>query len=364
MADAQDQHSWKAAAERARSVSEQWRALHEAEEARANEAHALAVRAAAGARRAEQERDMAVQRAEEAVAMLATAKQEQARWRARADAQTASKTFLLLEEARESIAQRDVALTNAQRALEALQLEFDAFKSAKKREAIEREATTRGKLESLRTKHQDALANSRELEHTLNRVRGELGGHLAASPPGAYEALKADCERMQAHIRQLEMKMTTMRREVLRWRERARGAIANERMLQLNSGPVSLPGPARANLEAALLDGSIMSGVASTPSLLESPSEAEEQEQLKLRTEVEYGQEELRLERERQIAFQHVLWAASEFTQPQKLKLMAWLRSPPEGAPASDAEVAAAGADGLLEAPLPPTHTSSLMRGL
>ena len=203
--------------------------------------------------------------------MLATAKQEQARWRARADAQTAS-AFLLLEEARESIAQRDVALTNAQRALEALQLKFDAFKSAKKREAIEREATTRGKLESLRTKHQDALANSRELEHTLNRVRGELGGHLAASPPGAYEALKVDCERMQAHVRQLEMKMTTMRREVLRWRERARGAIASERMLQLKSGPVSLPGPARANPGAALLDGSIRSVAAATCSASEARS--------------------------------------------------------------------------------------------
>ena len=92
---------WEAVAKRTRTVSEQWRALHASEEARADEAKATAKAAVQALRRVEEERDAATAKTSAAAKALAAAKGEQTRWKARSEASTASKTFLQLEECRE-----------------------------------------------------------------------------------------------------------------------------------------------------------------------------------------------------------------------------------------------------------------------
>ena len=125
-ADATAEH-WETVARRTRGVAEQWRTLHATEEARANAALHKVADAAEAVQRMEADRDAALQRAAEAMQALATAKQERARWRARSDAQTASKTYLQLEQCRKALSERDGELTTMMRAYEALQQEFDAY---------------------------------------------------------------------------------------------------------------------------------------------------------------------------------------------------------------------------------------------
>ena len=177
---------WESVARRTRSVAEQWRTLHASEEARADAAQAAAARAVAAMKKSEHDRDTALRKAEEAKASLAASKQERARWKARSDAQTASKTFLELEECREALRQRDAELAATQRANAALHLEFEAFKHKSRLADGERQAAARDRLEGLMAQREEAVESMQEYETQVFKMRREHGDHLAESPPGSH----------------------------------------------------------------------------------------------------------------------------------------------------------------------------------
>lgn len=311
---------WEAVAKRTRSVSEQWRTLHASEEARANEAKATAKAAVQALRRAEEERDAADKKAAAAAKALAFAKGEQTRWKARSDAQTASKTFLQLEECRAALAQRNAELADTSRALNALRAEFDAYKASRKRHDRDLEAATHERVEGLRQQREDAAAAARSQEGQADTLRAKLTSHLASSPPGALEAAQLANKRAAATIQQLEQKNMTLRREVMRWRDRAKGALASERLMALHNGPGSVPRPT---------SGSVPGRFGGDPFDETSESERVAEEFARLKAESNYWREEAEHEKQRQRAFHEALWQNPAFSQAQKLKVMACLRDPP-----------------------------------
>ena len=343
-ADATAEH-WETVARRTRGVAEQWRTLHATEEARANAALHKVADAAEAVQRMEADRDAALQRAAEAMQALATAKQERARWRARSDAQTASKTYLQLEQCRKALSERDGELTTMMRAYEALQQEFDAYETRKNRKDAETASAARDRLEALMRQREDALAESKTFEEGFDKLRGELSEHLVTSPPGALAESRAQCAKQEAAINELEMKNVTLKRENARLRDRARGAIASERMAQLKAGPHALPSPARQADEfpirgaaaAAMLQSELGGGVPgavalgrlsaqlSAPILKSSAAEIG-----RLHAEVDFHRAEAEHERRRQRSFQERLWRSEAFSQAQKLKAIKMLREPDE----------------------------------
>jgi hypothetical protein len=311
---------WEAVAKRTRSVSEQWRTLHASEEARANEAKATAKAAVQALRRAEEERDAAEKKAAAASKALAAAKGEQTRWKARSEAQTASKTYLQLEECRAALVQRDAELADTSRALSVLRSEFDAYKASRKRHDRDLSAATHERVEGLLQQREDATAAARNQEGQADALRAQLTSHLASSPPGGLEAAQLANKRAAAAIQQLEQKNMTLRREVLRWRDRAKGALASERLLALHKGPGSVPRPT---------SGAVPGRFGGDPFGESSESERIAEEFARLRAECSYWREEAEHEKQRQRAFHEALWQSPAFSQAQKLKAMACLREPP-----------------------------------
>lgn len=324
MAEPSAAEYWEAVAKRTRAVSEQWRALHASEEARADEAQSLSTRALAALRRAEEDRDTALKKADSTSVSLSASRQEQARWRARSEAQTASKNFVLLEETREELGNQEAALAGSQRAHAALQLEFDAYKAARRREEAERDATTRERLDLITQQRDDAFGDVRALQQQLDAAHAELSEQLATSPPGALAQLRQQCARHEATIAQLETRAVGLRRESTRWRERARGALASERLTQLTGAPAAMPPPARASFSSRAPP------TAADDSSAASTADGEEvDEAVRAQAEADFWRREAEHEVQRQRLFQQALWASEELSQKQKQRLMAWLREPP-----------------------------------
>ena len=323
---------WEAVARRTRAVSEQWRALHVAEEARADEARAVTSKAAHALRKAEEDRDAAEKRAEAASKALTVAKGEQTRWRARSDAQTASKTFLLLEDTRAALRERDAELASTSRALANLQNEFDTYKATRKREDAEKDLANREDYDALMRRYEDCKSDAEQFEGQADKVRSELTGQLATSPPGALAEAQLANSRAAATIQQLEAKNMTLRREASRWRDRARGALASERLIQLSSSAAAMPWPATS--------GGVTRGLGGNP-FADGPSSASEaaDEMSRLRAEVGFWKEEAEYEKQRQKSFHSALWASDVFSQAQKIRAMSFLRDPPGmGRRASDVD--------------------------
>lgn len=335
--EAMPQH-WQSVAWRTRSVAEQWRMLHAGEEARAGEAIATAARAATAVRRAEEERDAALRKSEVAATALATAKQERARWRARADAQTASKTFLQLEDCQQALQRRDAELSATTAKLDAVQRDFDAYRAQRRRDDVEREAAARERLEALMCQREDALADARQLTADVERIRHELSEQLAASPPGALAALTAQCARHEAAIALLEQKNATLRREVTRWRERAKGALASERLTMLQAGPRAMALPVRAATAIGVcaagggLDSPRGASARGSPRGSGAGGGASMDELPRLRAELDYHRAEAERELLRQRSFQAALWSSDAFSLPQKQKATEMLRALGDGA--------------------------------
>ena len=334
---------WEAVAQRTRSVAENWRSLHASEEERADAAVAQMQQAQAAMRRLEQDRDAAMQHAASAAQQLAVVKQERARWRARSDAQTGSKTFLELEASRERLATRDEELTTMMRAFDQLQHEFDAYKAQRKRDDAEREAAARERLEGLIREREENYVAAKASQKQADELQVALSDQLAESPPGALLAMRHQCSRHEETIRELERKNLLMRSETNRWRERARGAMASERLTMLQSGPVSLLSPRSAALSprsAALAPG----GAADATMLFQSKGGWQSSGQYpassgfpgggaptaddiaRLRAELSYHRSEAEHEKARQRTFLANVLASSSFSQAQKQKLAEMLR--------------------------------------
>ena len=343
---------WEAVARRTKAVAEQWRSLHASEEARADAAQAATGRATAALQRAERDRDAALQKAELATSAMAAAKQERARWRARSDAQTASKVFLDLEACREALRARDAELLATQRALAAMQEERETGRARQKRDEAERQNTARAHLEGLMTDREEAVGESTRLEAENDFLRGELSVQLANSPPGALDAMTDRCEKLEGVIRQLEMRNVTLKRDSTRWRERARGALASERLAQLQShlqmpaAPAALSprGGGSALLLPSPLGASDLGGGA--PAVAEA---------VQLRAELEFHRGEADYERGRQRAFLEALWRAPTLTQLQKQRVAELLRT----SEASEADVALHPAPSPRDSPRRPATSAS-----
>jgi hypothetical protein len=227
----------------------------------------------------------------------------------------------------EALVERDDALVSTQAALASLQREFGAYRAQRKREDAERAASTREQLQGLTTERDTAAAGSKRFEESLDAVRGELTSQLTECPPGAFEAMRQQCARLEATIQQLEMKNVSLRRDAARWRDRARGAIASERLLQMQSGSAGMVPPARDE------------GGRLTRTLSSATETDEVDEAVRLRAESEYWRAEAEHEQQRQKAFQEVLWASDAFSLVQKQKMMTLLRDPPSIAAGGDVDL-------------------------
>lgn len=331
-ADAEAVEPWESVAKRTREVAQKWRALHASEEERANEAEHANKLAMQLTRRAESERDTALKKAAASAQAAAAARQELAKWRARSAAQTASRVFLELESARAVIAERDAELVAAHRALAAAHHEMEAFKASCVKEDAEQKNAARERLEKLMLNVEDAGSDLRSLRATNERLRGDLGEQLANYPPGALESSKRHAARLEAFVEKLEKRCAMLRRDSAMWQERARAAIASERLVQLHSGDESMTalgtprhvvtprsGRGRASVAFAGSGGGWGGG----------RSEADEDEIGRLRAEVNCLQDTEDNEKTRLRAFQQALWNSDGFTLVQKQKVMSWLRDPP-----------------------------------
>jgi chromosome segregation ATPase len=312
--------TWEEQARRTRSVAAQWRAVALSEEAKCAEMRATCERAIADFRKAEEERDIAVRRAEVATKAATAAKAESAQWHARSTAQTTSKTFVELHSARTALEDRESVVSSLHRALQNTRRELDDCRAAKQRELNDREALANDRITGLRADYASLQSENATMEATIDELRTELSHHLAECPPHALHAARDTIARHERTIKQLETSLHTLRAEVARWRDRARGAVANERLTQLRSDlpNTMVPPPATrpASHNGVGRDGrGREDDPANDPALL--------------RGEIEFCREETEVERERQRGFLETLWASDSFSQLQKHRLTAWLRQPP-----------------------------------
>ena len=325
-----DAKHWEGVARRTCAVASQWRALHAAEVQKSSEARSTAQRAVQALRRAEEERDRAQQQGEAAKKKLTAAKAGEARWRARSETQTVSKSFVALSDARESLADREAALGETQQALAALRREVDDGKAASRREQAAREEAQRERQYTETKQQEDTHATIRALEDEVDALRAELSEQHASTPPGALAAARAALLKHEATIRHLEVKNHTLRTEAKRWRERTSAAVASERLVQLKGGaPFSMVTPqlvappplamlADTNRDARGGEGGHGDVGAGNPD-----------DATRLRAERDWWRAEAVHEQQRQKAFHEALWASDAFTQAQKQKLTTWLRQTP-----------------------------------
>lgn len=153
-------------------------------------------------------------------------------------------------------------------------------------------------------------------------------------------------------MERLERTCHTLRAEVSRWRDRAKGALASERLVQLKQGlPSSMFVPAVAANPLALLakDKSARTETPHAIALANAKSvgrgerssangdyeEEDPDDPMRLRARIEYWRAEAEHEQQRQKAFQTALWASEHFSMAQKQKAVAWLRQPPADSPSS-----------------------------
>ena len=125
----------------------------------------------------------------------------------------------------------------------------------------------------------------------------------------------------------LEGKNAQLRAEVARWRERAKHALASERLVQLKSGlPSSMVPPSVAPSPLKLLNRD------RDPYREVDPSHNNPDDPVRLRAQIAYWQGEAEAEKARQRGFHEALWASETFSQGQKVKATTWLRQPPPAA--------------------------------
>ena len=331
---------WETVARRTKTVAEQWKKLHAEEEARAKSSEQQIGQALAAQRKAEQERDAAMKNEALAKKGLVAAKQERARWKSRSEGQTASKVFLELEEARAHLQNANNQLAHMEGAYVKLRNEFDEFRARRKKDTEDEKTATRNRYETLMRDREDAVGQATYYEKETWSLRNQLQDRIAAAPPGALEAAQAQIERHETAIRSLEQRNAGLRREVARWRERARGALASERLTMLQSGPLSIPAPpldggssvfgagidkaaAHAASQLGIGGGGRPKTAAAGGGSSSSSTMIEMQEEvLRCKGEVEFYREDAERERRRQKNFTEKVWASETLRYHQKREVV------------------------------------------
>jgi hypothetical protein len=168
---------------------------------------------------------------------------------------------------------------------------------------------------------EDVLEAKRRTEDDLIAARIKIGELLSKYPEGALEGAYQRVHETKTYCEALERTILTLQAENARWKDRARGALASERLMQLKGGMV----PPSLVAQPSALDTKDRVSLGLEPG--DDPNDP-----VKLRLELRRWRELAEYETRRVKAFQRILWDSDvllgekRFTQAHKLQVMEWLR--------------------------------------
>ena len=317
-AAAANRGDWRALANRARAVADHWRSMH-AEEAAAHASTRAARDALRGELRlARDDREAAQEVQETALRRAHAARQEEARWKARSEAQRSAKVVVELEEARRELRARDDAIACGGRALASAQHEAARERRRLAAERVEATATADEQLASALKHLEVHRAQAEQLGAHCATLEQELMTLRAANPPGALDDLRVRVAHAEAVAADATELVANARKEASSWKTKARQLIASQRLAELQKAGVGegvngargvWPPAAPAAARATDADGG-----------------AAKAELAQLKAEVAHWRALAAHEIARQRAFQEALWADDRFTQTTKQRIGALLR--------------------------------------
>jgi len=313
--------AWREVARRTRMIAAQWKRLYIAEQSAAAEAKAAALQQKELRKKVEQDLNIALRQSEAAAQSLKAAVFEKKQWQDRSTAQQFSATYLELDATRTRLYETEASLKSTQRAFEALQRQYDEYLGQSTGALKSQSAAARAALESTERHLEDVLEAKRRTEDDLIAARIKIGELLSKYPEGALEGAHQRVHETKTYCEALERTILTLQAENARWKDRARGALASERLMQLKGGMV----PPGLIAQPSALDTKDRVSLGLEPG--DDPNDP-----VKLRLELRRWRELAEYETRRVKAFQRILWDSDvllgekRFTQAHKLQVMEWLR--------------------------------------
>ena len=313
--------AWREVARRTRMIAAQWKRLYIAEQSAAAEAKAAALQQKELRKKVEQDLNIALRQSEAAAQSLKAAVFEKKQWQDRSTAQQFSATYLELDATRTRLYETEAALKSTQRAFEALQRQYDEYLGQSTGALRSQSAAARAAIESTERHLEDVLEAKRRTEDDLIAARIKIGELLSKYPEGALEGAYQRVHETKTYCEALERTILTLQAENARWKDRARGALASERLMQLKGGMV----PPSLVAQPSALDTKDRVSLGLEPG--DDPNDP-----VKLRLELRRWRELAEYETRRVKAFQRILWDSDvllgekRFTQAHKLQVMEWLR--------------------------------------
>jgi len=313
--------AWREVARRTRMIAAQWKRLYIAEQSAAAEAKAAALQQKEMRKKVEQDLNIALRQSEAAAQSLKAAVFEKKQWQDRSTAQQFSATYLELDATRTRLYETEASLKSTQRAFEALQRQYDEYLGQSTGALKSQSAAARAAIESTERHLEDVLEAKRRTEDDLIAARIKIGELLSKYPEGALEGAHQRVHETKTYCEALERTILTLQAENARWKDRARGALASERLMQLKGGMV----PPGLIAQPSALDTKDRVSLGLEPG--DDPNDP-----VKLRLELRRWRELAEYETRRVKAFQRILWDSDvllgekRFTQAHKLQVMEWLR--------------------------------------
>jgi hypothetical protein len=302
-------------------IAAQWKRLYIAEQSAAAEAKAAALQQKELRKKVEQDLNIALRQSEAAAQSLKAAVFEKKQWQDRSTAQQFSATYLELDATRTRLYETEASLKSTQRAFEALQRQYDEYLGQSTGALKSQSAAARAAIESTERHLEDVLEAKRRTEDDLIAARIKIGELLSKYPEGALEGAHQRVHETKTYCEALERTILTLQAENARWKDRARGALASERLMQLKGGMV----PPGLIAQPSALDTKDRVSLGLEPG--DDPNDP-----VKLRLELRRWRELAEYETRRVKAFQRILWDSDvllgekRFTQAHKLQVMEWLR--------------------------------------
>jgi hypothetical protein len=302
-------------------IAAQWKRLYIAEQSAAAEAKAAALQQKELRKKVEQDLNIALRQSEAAAQSLKAAVFEKKQWQDRSTAQQFSATYLELDATRTRLYETEASLKSTQRAFEALQRQYDEYLGQSTGALNSQSAAARAAIESTERHLEDVLEAKRRTEDDLIAARIKIGELLSKYPEGALEGAHQRVHETKTYCEALERTILTLQAENARWKDRARGALASERLMQLKGGMV----PPGLIAQPSALDTKDRVSLGLEPG--DDPNDP-----VKLRLELRRWRELAEYETRRVKAFQRILWDSDvllgekRFTQAHKLQVMEWLR--------------------------------------
>jgi hypothetical protein len=272
-------------------------------------------------KKVEQDLNIALRQSEAAAQSLKAAVFEKKQWQDRSTAQQFSATYLELDATRTRLYETEASLKSTQRAFEALQRQYDEYLGQSTGALKSQSAAARAAIESTERHLEDVLEAKRRTEDDLIAARIKIGELLSKYPEGALEGAHQRVHETKTYCEALERTILTLQAENARWKDRARGALASERLMQLKGGMV----PPGLIAQPSALDTKDRVSLGLEPG--DDPNDP-----VKLRLELRRWRELAEYETRRVKAFQRILWDSDvllgekRFTQAHKLQVMEWLR--------------------------------------